>query len=82
MSVRSDTDTLVHLRYTSDYEERQDLVPVLSTRETGRFAVVAKRKPGCRHVRHFTVTLENDTLGADLAIVSMQIYYRLQGKER
>ena len=82
MSVRSDTDTLVHLRYTSDYEERQDLVPILSTRETGRFAVVAKRKPGCRHVRHFTVTLENDTLGADLAIVSMQIYYRLQGKER
>ena len=57
-------------------------MPRLSTRETGRFAVVAKRKPGCRHVRHFTVTLENDTLGADLAIVSMQIYYRLQGKER
>lgn len=82
LSVRSDTDTVVHLKYTSDYEERQDRVPILSALKSDRFAVVAKRRPGCRHVRHFTVTLENDTLGSDLAIVSMQIYYRLQGKER
>ena len=47
-----------------------------------RYARTARRKPGCRHVRHFTMTLSNDRPGQDLAIVSAQIFYRFVGKER
>lgn len=50
--------------------------------EAPRYAKVAKRKPGCRHVRHFSMALSNATPGEDLAVVSAQVYYRLQGKER
>lgn len=50
--------------------------------EMPRYAVAAKRRPGCRHVRHFSMTLSNREPGADLAIVSARIYYRIMGKER
>jgi len=95
VSVRSDTDTEVKLRYDTDYERRVDLTPIQSFSwrltprnlahrclSTARFGHVAKRKPGCRHVQHFSLTLGNTTPGEDLAIVSAQIYYRFQGKER
>ena len=93
--VRSDTDTEVKLRYDTDYERRVDLTPILSFSwrltprnlarrclSTSRFGHVAKRRPGCRHIRHFSLTLGNNTPREDLAIVSAQIYYRYQGKER
>ena len=50
--------------------------------EAPRYAKVAKRRPGCRHIRHFSMTLSNDAVGEDLAIVSAQVFYRFQGKER
>ena len=94
-SVRSDTDTDIKIQYTTDYERRDDLTPIrtyswrLSPRnlahrclDSARFAHVAKRKPGCRHVRHFTVSLENSSPGEDLSVVTAQILYRYQGKER
>ena len=93
--VRSDTDTVVSLRYDTDYERRVDPEPIrsyawrlcprnLSHRclATARYGHVARRTPGCRHVRHFSVTLSNNAAGEDLAIVSAQIYFRYQGKER
>lgn len=95
LSVRSDTDTTVGITYKTDYEERKDLTPIqtytwriaprdLSRRSltTSKFAFVAKRKPGCRHIRHFSVILSNNEPRQDLAIVSMQIFYNYQGKER
>lgn len=47
-----------------------------------KYAKVARRKPGCKHVRHFGMTLRNNTPGADLAIVSAQLFYCFTGKER
>lgn len=95
LSIRSDTDSDIDIKYESDYETRYDMTPVrtysyrLSPRNlarrclsTERYAFVAKRKPGCRHIRHFAMTLSNNNTGEDLAIVSMQIFYRFQGRER
>lgn len=94
-TVRSDTDTIVRVKYLTDYEERYDRTDVaacawraaprnLAYRYLGvhRYAVVARRKPGCRHVRHFTMRLENNELRSDLSIVTAQIFYRYRGRER
>ena len=95
LSVRSDTDTELRIQYDTDYERRDDLTNIrtlayrlvprnLAYRSLAvpKFAYVAKRKPGCRHIRHFTMSLSNDVTGQDLAVVSAQIFYTLQGKER
>lgn len=95
ISVRSDTDTDIAVKYDTDYETRYDHTPIrtyswrLAPRnlahrclDVPKYAYVAKRKPGCRHVRHFALTLSNDAAGEDLSVVSMQIFYRFQGRER
>lgn len=95
VAVRSDTDTDVTLRYDTDYETRYDLTPVrayswhLSPRNlsrrclsVARYAYTVRRKPGCRHIRHFSMTFSNNEVGCDLSIVSAQIFYKFQGKER
>lgn len=95
VTVRSDTDTVIRLRYDTDYERRVDLTPIQSftwrlvPRNLAirclapiRYGHVAKRKPGCRHIHHFELTLENSEKMQDLAIVSAQIYYRYSGRER
>lgn len=46
------------------------------------FARAVRRRPGCRHIRHFALTLSNNIVGEDLAVVSAQVYYRMQGRER
>ena len=94
-TTRSDTDSVVRIRYDSDYERRYDLTDILSMSwrlsprnlafrclSIQRFACVSRRKPGCRHVRHFSIRLENDKPAQDLAIVSAQIYFRYLGRER
>ena len=94
-TVRSDTDSVVRIRYESDYERRYDLTDIqslswkLSPRNLAyrclsiqRFAHVARRKPGCRHVRHFSFRLENKEPAQDLAIISAQIYFRYLGRDR
>ena len=94
-SVRGDTDTEIGIEYSSDYERRKDLTPIrsytwkflprnLTYRFLGfaRFATVARRRPGCRHVRHFTMTLSNNKAGMDMAVLSAQIFYNFQGRER
>ena len=95
VAVRSDTDTDITIRYDTDYETRYDLTPIqsyswrLSPRNlarrylaVSRYAHVARRRPGCRHVRHFSMTFSNNVVGSDLAVVSAQIFYKFQGKER
>jgi len=94
-SVRSDTDTEVSIRYDTDYGSRNDPTPILTYSfrliprnldhrclSVAKYACVARRRPGCRHIRHFSMTLYNENAGEDLAIVSTQIFYRYQGKER
>ena len=49
---------------------------------TPRYARAARRRPGCRHIRHFSMTLSNCSADEDLAIISAQIFYRYSGKER
>lgn len=93
--VQGDTDTVIHVTYETDYEKREDLTPVRSSswkmvprnltfRDLGirKFATTARRKPGCRHVRHFTMQLENNERGMDMAVISAQMFYRYQGRER
>lgn len=94
-AVRGDTDTDIEITYATDYEERKDLTHIRSftwrlfPRNLGyrnlavaRFATVARRRPGCRHIRHFTMTLENGKLGQDMSVISAQIYYNYQGRDR
>lgn len=95
MSLRSDTDSTIDVTYQSDYETRKDLVPIRAmswrlfprnlTRRSlyvSRFAEVARRKPNCKQVRHFALSLHNNTPGEDMSIVSLQINYRYRIKER
>lgn len=93
--VRGDTDTDIGVTYITDYETRRDLTPIrsyswklvprnLAYRFLGvrRFATVARRRPMCRHIRHFSMLLENGTAGMDMSVISAQIYYNYQGRDR
>ena len=46
------------------------------------FAYVAKRRPGCRHVRHFAVVLRCTGAGYDMPILSAQVMYKYEGRDR
>lgn len=94
-AVRSDTNTLIDVTYVTDYETRKDPTPVvgfswklvprnLTFRFLGvqRSAVAAIRKPGCWHIRHFGMVLENNEAYKDLSLVSAQIVYRYSGVDR
>ena len=95
VSVRSDTDTDIHLQYDTDYETRYDLTTIQSYTwrlfprnldhrclRVAKHASTVRRKPGCRHIRHFSMTFSNNESGEDLSIASAQIFYKLQGRER
>ena len=47
-----------------------------------RYAQSVVRKPMCRHVKHFQLFLGNNIAGEDLSIISIQVFYRFQGRER
>ena len=95
ITMRSDTNGTSTLQYITDYERRYDLTPLkvrhwlLSPRNltyrslAGRgFAEVFRRRPMCRRVRHYTMRLENNSIGEDLSIVSAEVFFNLQGKDR
>lgn len=95
IAMRSDTNGTTLLTYITDYERREDLSPLkvrhwlLSPRNlsyrslAGRgFAEVFRRRPMCRRVKHYTMRLENNAIGEDLSVVSAQIFYNFQGKDR
>lgn len=95
VTTRSDTDTLIRLRYETDRQERTDLTPIrsaswrlcprnLSQRALRgqRFAHVAVRKPRCRHVQYFGLRLENNEPGADMSLVSAELFYTRDRRER
>ena len=83
------------LTYMSDYETREDLTDItaytnnllprnLTFRDLSgnRFSFVFRRRPKCLHVRHFTLVLENNETGHDMSIVSAQIFFNYQGRQR
>lgn len=95
LTTRSDTDSSMTVSYQCDYGEWTDPTPIqayswrlaprnLLYRYLGvlRYAIVAKRKPGLKHIRHFGMRLTNNIPGNDMAIVSAQIYYRFSAGER
>lgn len=95
ITMRSDTNGTSTLQYITDYERRYDLTDLkvrhwlLSPRNlsyrslAGRgFAEVFRRRPMCRRVKHYTMRLENNRIGEDLSIVSAEIFFNLQGKDR
>lgn len=46
------------------------------------FAFVARRKPGFKHIKHFSMKMFDDRAGNDMALISAQIFYNLQGRYR
>ena len=95
--TRSDTDSAMYINYLTDYAEYSGLEQtpirayswVLFPRNLGyrflgiqKYATVAHRRPGAKHVRHFSMKLYNNDNSSDMTIISAQVYYRLMGKER
>ena len=93
--MRSDTNTTAKVCYITDHEQRYDKTELrawswlLSPRNlsfrclTGRgFASVFRRVCRCRGVRHFTMRLSNDRVGQDLSVVSAQVFFNYQGRQR
>ena len=94
-SLRSDTDLDVWITYKSDWESRDDLTRIehinwrlvprnlrFRSLAASRFAVVAIRAPRCIHVRHFAMVLSCDTVGCDMPILSAQVFYKFEGRDR
>lgn len=94
-SLRSDTDLNARITYKSDWESRDDLTGIrhLNWRlvprnlrfrnlAANRFAVVAIRAPRCIHVRHFAMVLTCDAVGCDMPILSAQLFYKYEGRDR
>ena len=95
LTTRGDTDNVIRVFYRTDYENREDLSPVrnynytflprnLMRRYLGVhvFAAPARRRPGCRHVRHFSMRLENNEVATDMSVISAQIFYKYSGRDR
>ena len=93
--VRSDTNSTMQLTYETDYESRKDLTPIraysyqLSPRNLSyralsvvKYAQACIRRPGCFHIRHFTMTLENNVAYTDMSVVGAQIFYKYAGGDR
>lgn len=94
-SFRADMHVKARLLYITDYEERSDMTYLdcyswsLVPRDLGLrnlsvmpFAYVARRKPGCRHIRHFTMVLESMDVGTDMPILTAQVFYKNEGRDR
>ena len=94
-TTRGDRHTNTQIEYTCDYGSRMDPTPLvsrslwqlsprdLSYRDLGceAFAHVARRRPGYHNVRHLRVKLFNNEAGADLSLVSAQIFYTFRARQ-
>lgn len=95
-STRKDTPSNTEITYMTDYEARKDRTNLATEgydRLSGRnlterdlsvplaFASF-RRAPKCKHVRHFSMSLENNEAGKDLAIFSAEIQYRFVGRDK
>ena len=95
-STRKDTPHNTVITYRNDYETRQDRVNLvtegydrlaerdLTERDLSVPLTVAtfRREPMCRHVRHFSMILENNEAGKDFSLLTAEIQYRFVGRDR
>ena len=95
-TTRGDRRTNTQIEYTCDYGSRIDPTPLvsrslwqlaprdLSYRDLTceAFAHAARRRPGYHNIRHLRVKLFNNEAGADLSLVSAQIFYTFRGRQR
>ena len=96
IALRGEEASSTRLTYLTDYEQREDLTPLstsgsqsvsprnLTFRDlsVNNHAAVFRRRPMCRHVRHFSMKLENTNAGEDLAILYAQMQVRFLGRDR
>lgn len=87
-ALPGDVPTSVNLGYLTDLGARDDTTPLAVTppaQITGinpLGPVIAVRRPDCRHVRSFSMTLKDNTVDKGLAIVSAQVLYKYTTPER
>lgn len=94
-ALKSSTSTHIKLTYNTDWETRDDLTDIdtsywrlwprnldYRTLNASGTAHVARRRPGCRHIRHFGMRLENNDKGLDMGVIYAQIFYKFQGRDR
>ena len=94
-SLRSDTDLDASITYKSDWESRDDLTDIQHVNwrlvprnlrfrnlKANRFAITAIRAPRCIHVRHFAMILTCTSVGCDMPILSAQLFYKYEGRDR
>ena len=96
ISVPADAPCNTSLIYESDYETRTDPIPLqfsgynrleerdLTVRNLSvpRHAMVFRRRPVCRHIRHFAMRMENRTVNCDMGILSVEMQYRFPRRDR
>ncbi len=95
-TTRGGHTTNTGIEYTCDYGSRTDPTPLvcrqsyrvsprnLAYRDLSRheFAFVARRRPGYHNIRHLRVKLSNSDAGADLSLISAQIFYTFRARQR
>lgn len=94
-TLRNNIDTDIQVTWQCDYDDFVDRTPLVSTswslvpRDLSkrsllfrRYANVFIRKPGLKHVKHFSILLENSGVGQDMPIVMAQVFYNFQGRDR
>lgn len=87
-ALPGDVPASVNLGYLTDLGARDDTTPLAVTPPTQITGinplgpVIAVRRPDCRHVRSFSMTLKDNTVDKGLAIVSAQVLYKYTTPER
>ena len=87
-ALPGDVPASVNLAYLTDLGARDDTTPLAVTPPTQITGVnplgpvIAVRRPDCRHVRSFSMTLKDNTADKGLAIVSAQVLYKYTTPER
>lgn len=87
-ALPGDVPASVNLGYLTDLGARDDTTPLVVTPPTPITGinplgpVIAVRRPDCRHVRSFSMTLKDNTADKGLAIVSAQVLYKYTTPER
>lgn len=93
--TRADDFSVMDVTYRTDYRDRIDDTPIksmsytlvprnLRQRTLGviRFAKSSVRRPRALHVRHFSMSLYNNTVGSGMSLVSAQIFFHYEGEDR
>ncbi len=95
VTMRGDSNTLAKLVYYSDSGNRNDPTDLacygwklfprdLSTWSLAQFKYVRpfRRKPCMKRIHHFSLRIENNILSHDLSLISVQVFYNYQGRQR